>query len=415
MRAIIDRLSDPESRLLTTERGQAAAGEGTLEVAHEALIRGWPQLRTWIETDRAGLRTHLRLTEAAKEWADAEPEAKEGALYTGARLAVASEWAASHRDELGALEAAFLSASQEHERQRKADEAEQNRRLAEAERQRAEEAEAAAGHQKKLSQRFLIAAAVSLLLAAAAGLQTLRANWASQSATTAANKAKLSEASEKEARQEAEKSDPWRRKRRRSRPRVNSPPSPGRSGTSAWTVRSSWRLKPSRPRAPLRHDIVSTKLFRTDQNSSRSCIQERAVSLASPSAPTARPSPPDRRGGGGVVLWDVADARRLMDGPPPREGGPGLERRLQPRRQDPRRWISVARRRRGAVGRGHAPAPGGGSPPREGGPGLERRLQPRRQNPRRRIHRRRRQWQRRRRGAVGRGHAQRAGRRTLSP
>src|SRR6185436_7449004 len=70
VRAIIDRLADPESRLLTTERQKSASGEGTLEVAHEALIRGWPQLRTWIETDRTGLRTHLRLAESAKEWAD---------------------------------------------------------------------------------------------------------------------------------------------------------------------------------------------------------------------------------------------------------------------------------------------------------------------------------------------------------
>ncbi len=138
VQAIINRLADPESRLLTTERQQTASGEGTLELAHEALICGWPQLRTWIETDRAGLRTHLRLTDAAKEWADAASEAKEATLYTGARLAVASEWAASHRDELVALEAPFLSASQEHERQKKADEAEKNRRLAEAETQRAE-------------------------------------------------------------------------------------------------------------------------------------------------------------------------------------------------------------------------------------------------------------------------------------
>ena len=88
VRAIVDRLTDPESRLLTAERRPSSGGEGTLEVAHEALIRGWPQLRKWIETDRAGLRTHLRLTEAAKEWADAPAEAKEGMLFTGrSRLA----------------------------------------------------------------------------------------------------------------------------------------------------------------------------------------------------------------------------------------------------------------------------------------------------------------------------------------
>ena len=132
VRAIISRLTDPESRLLTTEREQPATGDGILAVAHEALIRGWPQLRKWIEADRAGLRTHRHLTEAAREWADANPEAKESSLYAGARLAMATEWAASHRDELNALEAAFLSASQELERQRQADEAEKNRRLGEA-------------------------------------------------------------------------------------------------------------------------------------------------------------------------------------------------------------------------------------------------------------------------------------------
>ena len=80
--AIIGRLTDPESRLLTADARQTASGEGTLEVAHEALIRGWPQLRKWVDNDRAGLRTHLRLTDAAKEWADAATEAKDGTLFT---------------------------------------------------------------------------------------------------------------------------------------------------------------------------------------------------------------------------------------------------------------------------------------------------------------------------------------------
>ncbi len=200
VQAIIDRLTDPESRLLTTERQQSGAGEGTLEVAHEALIRGWPQLRTWIEADRAGLRTHLRLTDAAKEWADAAAEAKEATLYAGARLAVASEWAASHRDELGALEAAFLSASQEHERQQKADEAEKNRRLAEAEHRRAEEAEAATKRLKKLGRVLMIAATISLLLAVVAGWESRRANRATVTATNKADEARKNEerANEKE-------------------------------------------------------------------------------------------------------------------------------------------------------------------------------------------------------------------------
>ena len=42
--------------------------ERWVDVSHEALIRGWPRLRGWIEEDRAGLRLHRRLTEAAEEW-----------------------------------------------------------------------------------------------------------------------------------------------------------------------------------------------------------------------------------------------------------------------------------------------------------------------------------------------------------
>src|SRR5262249_13400535 len=62
---LLGRLVD--ARLLMTSRDEADGGE-VVEVAHEALIRGWPKLRGWIEEDRAGLRLHRRLTEAAHEW-----------------------------------------------------------------------------------------------------------------------------------------------------------------------------------------------------------------------------------------------------------------------------------------------------------------------------------------------------------
>ena len=79
-----------------------------MEVAHEALIRGWGRLRQWIEADRAGLRTHRRLTEAAHEWDHAGREPS--LLFAGARLATAREWAESHRGELSPLEVDFLAA-----------------------------------------------------------------------------------------------------------------------------------------------------------------------------------------------------------------------------------------------------------------------------------------------------------------
>lgn len=104
--AVIQTLAD--ARLVTTSRDMAT-GEEQVDVSHEALIRGWPRLREWIEEDRAGLRTHRRLTEAANEWE--ENNRDESYLYRGARLTEAMEWAQEHADELNALEQEFLQAS----------------------------------------------------------------------------------------------------------------------------------------------------------------------------------------------------------------------------------------------------------------------------------------------------------------
>ncbi len=110
--AVVRRLAD--ARLITTEGDPKTAGERSVEVAHEALIRGWGRLRKWIDADRAGLRIHRQLTEAAREW---EANRRESSfLYGGTRLAVAREWAKTHRDELNALEAEFLAASRRKRR-----------------------------------------------------------------------------------------------------------------------------------------------------------------------------------------------------------------------------------------------------------------------------------------------------------
>ena len=44
------------------------ADDTTVELAHDALIREWPQLRRWIDGDRERRRTLTRLTRAAYEW-----------------------------------------------------------------------------------------------------------------------------------------------------------------------------------------------------------------------------------------------------------------------------------------------------------------------------------------------------------
>ena len=479
MRAIIDRLSDPESRLLTTERQQTASGEGTLEVAHEALIRGWPQLRKWIETDRAGLRTHLRLTDAAKEWADAVTEAKEGALYAGARLAVATEWAASHRDELGALEAAFLSASQEHERQKQADEAEKNRRLAEAEhaagrggRGRASvRAESTQPGEQKADSRQEARGAASRVVLAKPSLLASEESWQTNQSPDRGCGLLLAVGRRSET---CGRTGEQRRRPRlkeqedaeAARKSANTPSKEKLANENEKRAKAQAAIATSRQLAALsasernkrldRSLLLAVEALRTENtfeardslykalqdrpDSHRSCTSRRATSRAWPSAPTARPSPPDTRvggggggvvlwdvagrsgwrteplavkegdvtsvafspdgktlaagyggvggGGGGVVLWDVAGRKRLADGTARREGGRRHERGLQPRRQDPRRRIRVGGGGGGVVlwdvaGRKRL---ADGPARREGGRRHERGLQPRRQDPRRRIH-----------------------------
>ena len=105
--AAVRELTD--ARLLTT--GEDEQGREVVDVAHEALIRGWPRLQGWIDADRAALLTHRRLTEAAQEWERHGRD--ESYLSRGARLAEAAEWAKTHADDLNPMESAFLEASEE--------------------------------------------------------------------------------------------------------------------------------------------------------------------------------------------------------------------------------------------------------------------------------------------------------------
>ncbi|WP_188079110.1 helix-turn-helix domain-containing protein [Actinotalea subterranea] len=90
-----------DARLLTTDHGQ-------VRLAHEALLRAWPRLATWIENDRDALRVHTRLAEAARHWAEAGHDAD--LLFRGVHLEAALAPAAQGRA-LTAGERAFLGAS----------------------------------------------------------------------------------------------------------------------------------------------------------------------------------------------------------------------------------------------------------------------------------------------------------------
>ena len=118
MQAVVERLTD--ARLITTEGAEARQKDSFVEVAHEALIRNWSQLRMWVDADRFGLRTHRRLTEAAQEW-DANGRDL-SYLYVGTRLAIAKEWADTRPKGLSTLESEFLAASLEADKLRRTSE-----------------------------------------------------------------------------------------------------------------------------------------------------------------------------------------------------------------------------------------------------------------------------------------------------
>jgi len=75
-----------DARLLVTGRDEATKRE-TVEVAHEALIRSWERLQTWLGKDREFLLWLLRLQIEKTEWQHSRYD--EGILLRGALLAEA--------------------------------------------------------------------------------------------------------------------------------------------------------------------------------------------------------------------------------------------------------------------------------------------------------------------------------------
>ncbi|GAA2263713.1 hypothetical protein GCM10010232_64510 [Streptomyces amakusaensis] len=97
---VLERLV--RARLLTVD-------DTSVNLAHEALITGWPRLRGWVGDDRELLRTHRRLTDAARMWAELGRDP--GALYRGAQLETAREAFHVKHAGLTAEEGEFLDAS----------------------------------------------------------------------------------------------------------------------------------------------------------------------------------------------------------------------------------------------------------------------------------------------------------------
>ena len=192
--SVVERLI--ASRLVTAEAAavsRAPTDESTtpqddyIEVAHEALVRNWSKLRGWVEADRAGLRTHRRLTEDAVQWANNGRDS--GFLYTGARRLIAEEWASLHRYDMNALETEFLTASHDAEQARKDAGLQAERERAElAEKRRQEQAEAAARLRRR-ARWLAVSGAGAFGMAMVALVLLFSTNEARKSAVSATKKA----------------------------------------------------------------------------------------------------------------------------------------------------------------------------------------------------------------------------------
>ena len=110
---VATELAGEEWRLLTTSQRD---GTPMAEVAHEALLRSWPRLTRWLESEREFLVWKGTL-EAARQDHAANPG--DGTLLMGTPLEKARDWLASHRDLLSREDRRFIVASLWADRRRK--------------------------------------------------------------------------------------------------------------------------------------------------------------------------------------------------------------------------------------------------------------------------------------------------------
>ena len=100
-RRILDRLA--RARLVTTD-------QGSYELAHEALARAWPRLRSWLDESVEEQQLVRHLAASATGWdALGRPDSE---LYRGARLQGATEWLSGEDADPTPVEREFLAAAQ---------------------------------------------------------------------------------------------------------------------------------------------------------------------------------------------------------------------------------------------------------------------------------------------------------------
>lgn len=102
---------------VSTETSSHDAPTVLVDIAHEALISGWPLLRTWIEDHKDAEKVRRRLEDKATEWAGREGR---GGLLDEAELIDAHRWLATDDHDLGTSKGLvdLIAASLDHEKAR---------------------------------------------------------------------------------------------------------------------------------------------------------------------------------------------------------------------------------------------------------------------------------------------------------
>ena len=152
-----------DARLLISDRDQD--GEETVEVAHEALLRAWPQLSSWLAEDQDKLRLLESIHRAAEEW-DGGGRPADLLVHRDGRLKDAEALVTNRRFAVpeNSLQKRYLDACIEAQQAREAAEREEQER-------RVRDAERIAEEQKRsaLQRKFVwLASAASMVFLALA-------------------------------------------------------------------------------------------------------------------------------------------------------------------------------------------------------------------------------------------------------
>jgi hypothetical protein len=100
-----------DERLLVTSQ-LAGSREETIEVSHEALIRHWDRLKSWVDADRRFLAWQQRLRTVVEQYEEHHQNAD--VLLRGFPLVEALEWLKNKPDSFSSRERQFITASKAH-------------------------------------------------------------------------------------------------------------------------------------------------------------------------------------------------------------------------------------------------------------------------------------------------------------